>query len=139
MSIWLQKSASIQPRTSLLKFDDLARTKVRYRILHLEARLSRRLCCQRCSAKAPLLTLGARFDIEPYSEPNHQTVEGSFSAVSKPIFATKYSFFSIFRDLIDLSAFAPVRIQNFSKKLVTILVKMNRMNKLFIRAFSNFA
>ena len=32
MSIWLQKSASIQPRTSLLKFDDLARTKVRYRI-----------------------------------------------------------------------------------------------------------
>ena len=35
MSIWLQKSASIQPRTSLLKFDDLARSKVRYRILHL--------------------------------------------------------------------------------------------------------
>ena len=35
MSIWLQKSASIQPRTSLLKFDDLAQSKVRYRILHL--------------------------------------------------------------------------------------------------------
>ena len=35
MSIWLQKSASIQPRTSLLKFDDLARSTVRYRILHL--------------------------------------------------------------------------------------------------------
>ena len=58
----------------------------------------------------------ARFDIEPSSEPNHQTLEGSFSAVSKPIFATKlYSFFSIFRDLQDLQSFAPRRSQNFSK------------------------
>ena len=31
------KSASIQPRTSLLKFDDLARSQVRYRILHQSA------------------------------------------------------------------------------------------------------
>ena len=30
-----------------------------------------------------------------------QTLEGSFSAVSAPIFATKYSFCSIFRDLQD--------------------------------------
>ena len=30
-----------------------------------------------------------------------QILEGSFSAVSKPIFATKYLFFSIFRDLQD--------------------------------------
>ena len=36
-----------------------------------------------------------------------ETSEGSFSAVSTPIFATKYSFCSIFRDLQDLHSFAP--------------------------------
>ena len=34
---------------------------------------------------------------------------GSFSAVSTPIFATKYSFCSIFRDLQDLHTFAPLQ------------------------------
>ena len=38
----------------------------------------------------------------------------SFSAVSAPIFASKYSFFSIFRDLQDLHTFAPLRAQNSS-------------------------
>ena len=42
-----------------------------------------------------------------------QTLEGSFSAVSKPIFATKYSFCSYFRDLQDLQTFAPLQIQKF--------------------------
>ena len=34
-----------------------------------------------------------RFDIEPYSDfqPNEQTLEGSFSSVSTPNFASKYS------------------------------------------------
>ena len=32
---------------------------------------------------------------------NDQTLEGSLSSVSKPMFATKYPFFSIFRDLQD--------------------------------------
>ena len=68
-----------------------------------------------------------------------ETLEGSFSAVPTPSFATKYSFCNIFRDLIDLSTFAPLRIQNFSKKLVTILVKMNRMTKVISRTFSKFA
>ena len=38
-----------------------------------------------------------RFDIEPYSDfqPNDQTLEGSFSSVSTPIFACKYSFCSM--------------------------------------------
>ena len=44
-----------------------------------------------------------------------QTLDGSFSSVSRPIFASKYSFFSIFRDLQDLHTFAPLQIQNFSK------------------------
>ena len=35
-----------------------------------------------------------------------QTLDGSFSSVSRPIFASKYSFFSIFRDLQDL--YSPV-------------------------------
>ena len=41
-----------------------------------------------------------------------QISEGSFSAVSTPIFATRYSFFSIFRDLQDYHSFAPLRYQN---------------------------
>ena len=44
-----------------------------------------------------------------------QTCRGSFSAVSKPIFATKYSFCSFFRDLQGYHSFAPLRIQYFSK------------------------
>ena len=43
---------------------------------------------------------------------------GSFSAVSKRNFATKYAFDSIFQALQDLHTFAPLQSQNFSKKLV---------------------
>ena len=50
------------------------------------------------------------------TQPNSsQTLDGSFSAVSKPIFATKQPFESIFRDLQDLQSFAPLRSQNFNK------------------------
>ena len=46
-------------------------------------------------------------------QPNLRFSDGSFSAVSKPIFATKYSFFSIFlKALQDLETFAPLQIQN---------------------------
>jgi hypothetical protein len=45
-----------------------------------------------------------------------QALEGSFSAVSTPIFASKYSFCSIFRDLQDLQSFAPLQVQNLTKK-----------------------
>ena len=41
------------------------------------------------------------------------TLESSFSSVSTPNFASKYSFFSIFRDLSDPYSFAPLHIQNF--------------------------
>ena len=43
---------------------------------------------------------------------------GSFSAVSKRNFARKYAFDSIFQALQDLHTFAPLRSQNFRKKLV---------------------
>ena len=45
----------------------------------------------------------------------NQTLRGSFSAVSKPNFASKYSLESSWRDLQDLHAFAPLRPQYFSK------------------------
>ena len=44
----------------------------------------------------------------------HQTLQGSFSAVSKRNFASKYAFDSIFQPLQDLHTFAPLRSQNFS-------------------------
>ena len=51
-----------------------------------------------------------KFDTELFSDfqPNHHTLEGSFSAVSTPIFASKYSFFEICRDLQDFQTFAPL-------------------------------
>ena len=60
-----------------------------------------------------------------------QTLEGSFSAVSTATIATKYSFFQDFRDLQDFHTFAPLRSQNFSKKVVTILSFLNKLNNLF--------
>ena len=42
-----------------------------------------------------------------------QTLRGSFSAVSKPNFASKYSLESSWRDLEDLHVFAPLRPQYF--------------------------
>ena len=48
---------------------------------------------------------------------SQQTCRGSFSAVSKPIFATKESFFRVklFRDLQDLHAFALLETQQVRK------------------------
>ena len=63
--IWLQKSASIQTRTSPLKFDHLAEKS--------EEGLAPNLC--------------------PISEPNDQTLEGSFSSISRPKFVTKHTRF----------------------------------------------
>ena len=45
----------------------------------------------------------------------HHSFRGSFSAVSKPIFATKYAFFSIFRDLQDGLAKFSQKLQNFGE------------------------
>jgi len=54
-------------------------------------------------------------NLTPIFQPNHQTLEGSFSSASKPIFAPKYAFFSIFRGLQDLQSFATLRFQKLSK------------------------
>ena len=56
---------------------------------------------------------------QPVQRLRCQILWGSFSAVSKPIFATKYSFFfSILRDLQDLHTFAPLesQVENYLEK-----------------------
>ena len=60
----MQKSASIQPRTSLLKFDDLARTKVRYRILqHSFYKLRTQTGCKIQIFSFPFYTLSPEYQI----------------------------------------------------------------------------
>ena len=53
----------------------------------------------------------------PIFQPNDQTLEGSFFSASKPVFAPKYAFFSIFREqlLQDLQSFARLQFQNLRK------------------------
>ena len=47
----------------------------------------------------------------PEAADDHQTLDGSFSAVSTATIASKDAFFSIFRDLQDLHSFAPLQSQ----------------------------
>ena len=54
--------------------------------------------------------------LTPVRATTHDSFRGSFSAVSTPPIARVGAFFSIFRDLQDFHSFAPLRIQNFSKK-----------------------
>ena len=65
----------------------------------------------------PLTPLDGKFDTELFSDFSAKTLEGSFSAVSTPIFASKYSFCSVFRYLQDCHAFAPLETQNLRKFL----------------------
>ena len=57
-----------------------------------------------------------------------QTLQGPFSAVSKPIFARKYSLESSWRDLHDLHAFAPLRPQYFRKFSSRILAFFHKIS-----------
>ena len=59
------------------------------------------------SAAFPILPNTMTPETATVGPPFGETLEGSFSAVSTPIFATKYTFCSIFRDLQDLHSFAP--------------------------------
>jgi len=69
------------------------------------------------------------------SEWNHlQALRGSFSAVSKPMFAYKYSCESSWRDLQDLQTFAPPRPQNFSKQIIRFFSK-----RILAFSFQSFA
>ena len=76
---------------------------------------------------------------------NDLALEGSFSSVPKPIFATTYSYFSIFQDLQDLHTFAPLRIQNTRKSSSNffwifdrISAKNHDFSTIFIEICSDF-
>ena len=69
---------------------------------------------------------------------NDQTLEGSFSSVSKPIFATRYSSFSTFQDLPGLHTFGPLPIQNIRKSssnVFRIFVRISAKNHDFATIF----
>merc|ERR1711965_10948 len=68
-----------------------------------------------------------------------ETLESSFSSVSKPIFATKMSFCSIFRDLQDLHSFAPVETQNCCKNSHENLLIFRKKINIFLSNSSFFA
>ena len=87
-NIYLQNLASIQKRTSPVKFAHLAEKSANGSISNLSLML----------------------------QPNEKTLQGSFSSASTPNFARKYSLESSWRDLQDLHAFAPLRPQYFRKK-----------------------
>ena len=160
MRPWTQKSALIQLRTSLLKFDDLAEKFERSSVSNFSTKVwnltwdeaagrvfsaagegfpgagfwaEPPLAVQWPVDRAELMTVGAVLGWY------RQTLDGSFSAVSKPIFATKASFCSIFRDLQEnhllASKFCKILAkfcQNFSK----ILAKFSQnFGKILAKSF----
>ena len=137
--IYLQKSVPIQPKTSniLPKFcrtrcgepDPLGAGSTlplqRYRERNRVGLASR--CEGRAGPLRPRRTAGLRWarlvrglgSAKLAKFANFcKFLAGSFSAVSKRIFARKYAFDSIFQDLQDLHTFAPLQSQNFRKKSV---------------------
>ena len=66
-------------------------------------------------------TLVEKFDIEPLPDFSAKwaNFRGSFSSVSTPFFASKYSLESSWRHLQDVHTFAPLRSRNFSRKSST--------------------
>ena len=62
---------------------------------------------------------------------------GSFSAVSKRIFARKYAFDSIFQALQDLHPFAPLQSQNFRKKSVWKISNFCENSAKFLQMLQN--
>ena len=89
----------------------------------------------------------ARSNLTQIFQPNYQTLEGSFSPVSTPISATKYSFCRVFQDLQDLQSFALLRSQNFNKILSSFFVfllkfeistKNRYFSNLFIEIYTDF-
>ena len=66
-----------------------------------------------------------------------QILAGSFSAVSKPNFARKYAFDSIFQALQDLHPFAPLQSQNFRKKSVWKISNFRENSATFCKCCKN--
>ena len=117
---FLQKSMPIQPTTSniLPKFCRSAVVSPTGARLRRDAEGRHRRRCRSSSraASAPwrsraVAYLGCRMS---YLAIFCEFLAGLFSAVSKPIFASKYAFCSIFQNLQDSNPFAPLETQNFA-------------------------
>ena len=116
MRIYLQRSAQIQPKT----------TKSLPKICQKDPSGSGGGGARRRLPRAADLRGALREDAPGPRPPKTSKVfhtfcnslAGSFSAVSKRNFATKYAFDSIFQALQDLHTFAPLQSQKFSKKSV---------------------
>ena len=109
MRIWLQNFVSVQPRMSLEKSD-----------------VSWPTAC--CAAGAGGGFVHAAQYIERLATTHHSFL-GSFSAVSKRNFATKYAFFQVFRDLQNYLA-------DFLKKLQKLVKNRKNLQKICeIRGF----
>ena len=129
MRIWLQNFVSIQPRTSLEK-SDVGRV-TRGRVTRGRVSRGRRRGRQRRGnlggpRAAALRDRARRRHGGPHQIPpaahcstrlatTHHSFLGSFSAVSKRNFATKYAFFQVFRDLQNYLADFLKKLQNFAK------------------------
>ena len=97
MRIWMQKSASMQKRTSPLKFGELAEKSELNSVSNFSTKARAAMSVSRSGLRGACGWTGSIRGSIPVRNP--LTLEGSFSAVSKPIFASKYAFFSVFRDL----------------------------------------
>ena len=83
--------------------------------------------------------LGSNFVFWMLGSP--ETSRGAFSAVPKPIFASKYSLESSWRDLQDLHSFAPLRPENvseFSSRIVLIFQRFSRKSTGYQQCSSEF-
>ena len=74
---------------------------------------------------------------------SHHPFQASFSAGSTPIFASKYAFFSIFRDLQEYHLLASKFckfLQNFCKKFAKILQNLQKFSEFFkiLKILPNF-
>ena len=77
-----------------------------------------------------------KFNISESS--NLRTSQGSFSAVSKPIFASKYSLESSRRDLHNVLLCTVLRSQFFNQKFANVLLFFSRNFHIFCQNFAEF-
>ena len=66
-------------------------------------------------------------------------MEGPFAAVSKPIFATKASFFSSRRDLQDIQHSANFHNAKIQQKFISEFAKICKFSVFFLQKFAEFA
>ena len=143
--IYLQNLASIQPRTSPVKFAHLAEKsgkslKVRYRTFQL--RSSPRFVEEPKTIKEDAAPANVHAPVIEHAEQvagrhgRRSLLAFRASKIGKLNFARKYAFDSISQALQDLHTFAPLQSQNFRKKSVCKISNF-RENSKFSKTFAN--